>query len=141
METKKYRKVRTDNVEIGFGKHRGQLWTRLPVSYLRWIMQQERKGQIEKAQDYAGSELERRGTDLSIEMEITPHAINKCSLRHMGLYRAKKKKDEGIYTFILRMASFSIEKGEELVDGKRKIAGVTFCFDFSLCQPVLKTVF
>lgn len=136
-----HRKVQTENVEIGFGKHRGQLWTRVPVSYLRWILQQERKGQMEKAQDYAGSELARRGTDLTIEMEISPHAINKFSLRHMAYYRAKAKKDEGLYSFILRTASMAIEKGEELVDGKRKFDNITFCFDFSLCEPVLKTVF
>lgn len=31
-------KVDTHNKVIVFGKHKGERWTRLPISYLKWIM-------------------------------------------------------------------------------------------------------
>ncbi len=33
--------INTHHLTVGFGKHKGELWTRVPVSYLRWLVNSE----------------------------------------------------------------------------------------------------
>jgi hypothetical protein len=48
----------THNLQIEFGKHKGERWTRLPIGYLRWLINVD-----SEVADIARAELERRGTE------------------------------------------------------------------------------
>ena len=68
---------------IGFGKHKGERFTRLPVSYLRWMINEKtRQHEIAKA------EFDRRG-DTMPKVDLSGHAIDKASLRCLGIWQGK----------------------------------------------------
>lgn len=69
------KKIDPHGKRITFGKHKGELFTRLPVSYLKWMVN-------EKAQEWeiAKAEFERRGDTMPL-VELSGHAIDNASLR------------------------------------------------------------
>lgn len=132
----------THGITISFGKHKGELYTRLPVSYLRWILNQTSNNPtISVAKQLAAEELARRGTDVDIGIEITAHALDRCSLRCLDLYLRKRKRDEGLHTWMARMAKRALESAG--LDQPARIAyhGVIWVFDYGECYPTVKTVF
>lgn len=132
--------MNTQNIVVDFGKHKGELWTRVPADYLRWLVNQPiTEGQFSHNHDMAQAELDRRGTKVSHDVDVSPHAIDKASLRLRRTWHETAFNDqEGIYTWLSRIATEANKKfpGEEKV----KYKGIRFVFKLGLQFPVLKTV-
>lgn len=124
------------NLKCDFGMHEGKLYTRIPVSYLKWMVNRNHpKAYI------ASAELARRGT-VTPEIEITGHAIDRVSLRHMDKYLESRRSKEGIHAWLHRMAKKSKSKKFQYKKSHYRYNGITFVFseEGETIWPVLKTV-
>ena len=127
--------INTHGVKINFGKHKGELFTRLPVSYLRWMINESAP-----MSEYAKAEFERRG-DTMPKIELSGHAIDNASIRVRKIWHETKlTQDEGIYSWLQRVTLEAIEKGEKLPSGKIKYLGMKFVIQKGDEFPVLKTI-
>ena len=125
--------INTHNLVIEFGKHRGERWTRLPVSYLRWLANEAPEWSAT-----ANAELERRGTLLSRDVELSSHAVDRASLRCRKIWHETSQPDEGLYSWLVRMATEALAKcGEQ---EKVRYNGLKLVFAFGAYYPVLKSV-
>lgn len=118
----------THNLIINFGKYAGERWTRLPVSYLRWLANSA-AGEVKKL---AESELERRGTTIPTTVELSGHAIDRAS------QITKVWMREGVYSWLQRRAEEALQS-----DVKHEVVyykGLKFVFVFGEYYPTLKTV-
>jgi hypothetical protein len=120
---------------INYGKHKGDLFTRLPRSYLVWMIN-ERAPQWEIAK----AEFERRG-DTMPKIELSGHAIDNASLRVRKIWHeTKASQEEGLWSWLQRVSLEALEKGEKLPSGKTKYMGMKFVFEEGEEFPVLKTI-
>lgn len=127
--------MNTHNVTIDFGKHKGELWTRLPIGYLKWMLN-EMPPDSEKYQ-MAESELARRGDTMPREVEISNHAIDKASLRVRKAWHTDRGQDEGLYSWLVRISTEVLsDKQEERIRHK----GCVLVFTYGNFFPTLKTV-
>lgn len=126
--------INTHDMIVDFGKHKGERYTRLPVSYLRWMVNENHS-----RADIAAAELQRRGTTLP-DMDISGHAIDRASQHCLKIWKATARQDEGLHAWLCRMAADALEKGDVLADGKIAFAGMKFAFEKDGVWPVLKTV-
>ena len=120
--------INTHNLIINFGKHKGAQWTRLPVSYLRWLAN-ECNGE---KKDTALAELYRRGTTMPTTLELSGHAIDRAS-------QITKQWDKiGVHSWLLRIADEALAKA----NGKEEVVHDVFKFVFQYGDfyPVLKTI-
>jgi hypothetical protein len=133
--------INTHNLIVDFGKHKGERWTRVPASYLRWLVNQpEEIPGMEKNKDIAKAELERRGTKIGKGIvEISSHAIDSASLRVRKTWHETSNKGEGLYTWLLRIAQEAVESTNEQPE-KLIYKGIKFVFKWGNEFPVLKTV-
>jgi hypothetical protein len=135
-------------IVIDFGKHDGQLMTRVPVDYLRWLANMDRH-YIRNGRDYtamARQELNRRGGAYD---SIIPslHAVDRFSTRFPDRWEDRTR---GLASFLAAMSDLAWEQGrviatwrgpgEKIV--KKKYDGIVFVF---YCNEkgeplVLKTV-
>lgn len=69
-------------IVLPFGKHRGQLITRVPVDYLQWLTTQAITFDQKEWSLLAKEELKRRGTRYDGIMP-SHHAIDRFSMRHL----------------------------------------------------------
>lgn len=129
----------THNVTMPFGKHKGELLTRVPVSYLRW-MANETSMDV-KWQELAKAEWERRG-DTMPEVELSGHAIDRASLRvRKSWHRTAKSPDEGLYSWLQRMTLEAIQSGEKgKEDNVYFYSGLKFVIAKGNEFPSLKTI-
>lgn len=120
--------------KIDYGKHKGELFTRLPRGYLVWMIN-------EKAPmwEVAKAEFERRG-DTMPKVELSGHAIDNASLRVRKIWHQSRGKDEGLYSWLQRMTLEAIEKGVYVEDGKIEHMGVKWVIAQGEEFPTLKTV-
>jgi len=120
--------------QIAFGKHKGELFTRLPVSYLKWMINN-------KTQDWeiAKAEFDRRGDTMPV-VELSGHAIDNASIRVRKTWHETKNDGEGLYSWLQRMTLEAIEKGEKLDSGKIKYKGMKFVIVEGEEFPTLKTI-
>lgn len=117
------------------GKHRGERITRVPVSYLKWMIRERHS-----LADHAQAELDRRGIGAERpEIEISGHAIDSASLRVRKTWHEQRDQDEGLHSWLLRQAAAALQDGERRGD-KIAYAGVLFVFEAEGEWPVLKTV-
>lgn len=91
----------THNLMITFGKYQGQRWTRLPVDYLVYIVNQFDKEK--RAYKLAQSELDRRGTIIDHSVVISSHAINRASISCIKAWRVDRGGGEGLYSWLKRV--------------------------------------
>lgn len=118
---------------VSFGKHKGERWTRIPVSYLRWLINVESQ--------YAGqakAELERRGTVLEHEFHISGHAIDRFYLRYFkdgALKREDIVEMGGIYSALYKIASEALANAQ----GKEEVRYKKFKFIFKY-EPLTTTL-
>ncbi len=127
--------INTHNMVVDFGKHKGELWTRLPISYLKWLV-----NETDNYKELAQAELDRRGVILEPEMELSGHAIDRASIYCLGWWEhSRLSKNEGIHAWLYRVASEALEKGEK-EDGKVYYNGLKFIFKFGAVFPILKTI-
>jgi len=123
--------MNTHGIVLDFGKHAGTLLTRVPVSYLRWMANETDK------KDMALAELKRRGTILP-ELELSGHSINRFSLRFLDVWKTNKQDDEGLHSFMLRIASEALK--QECIGEIYTYMGIKFVFEQNMEYPILKTV-
>ncbi len=121
-------------VTLTFGKFKGELITRVPVSYLKFMIN---SGTPQS--DVARAEFLRRG-DTMPKVELTGHAIDNASIRCRKRWHETKKTDEGLYSWLQRMTLEAIEHGEELPSGKIKYQGMKFVVAQGEEYPVLKSI-
>jgi hypothetical protein len=128
----------THGIVIPFGKHKGELLTRVPVSYLRWMSNEPNMDA--KWKELAKAEWERRG-DTMPKVEISAHAIDRASLRvRKTWHRNRSHEDEGLYSWLSRVTLEAIEKGKKLDNGKIEYMGLKFVVAEGEEFPSLKTV-
>ena len=119
-------------MRIDFGKHAGERYTRVPVSYLRWMVNVRHP----KA-DIAEAELNRRGTTLPT-LEISHHAIDRASVHLLDKWRKWRQKDEGLYSWLHRVANQAWQKDQSA--DRVEFGGIVFVFERDGAWPVVKTV-
>ena len=125
--------MNTHGLIIDFGKHSGTLYTRVPVGYLKWMVQSNHP----KA-DIARAELERRGT-VTPEIDISGHAIDSASNRLLGVWTGTKTEGEGLNAWLCRLALEAFKSGPLDDEGCIRYKGIKWVFDPGE-WPVLKTV-
>jgi len=126
--------MNTHHLKIDFGKHKGELFTRIPVSYLKWMINAGTK-----QSDIAQAEFDRRGSTMPT-VELSGHAIDNASLRVHKIWHENRDKDEGLYTWLQRMTLEAIDKGEQIDAGKFRYKGMKFVIASGEEFPILKTV-
>ena len=125
----------TPQLKCDFGRHKGTLWTRVPVSYLKWMLN---SGHDKK--DIAEAELKRRGT-VTPNLEISGHAIDKASLRCLEIWgETRKSEEEGLHAWLIRMCGEATEKGTHKDRDTYFYSGMKFVFIQDGVWPVLKTI-
>ena len=125
--------INTHHLVVGFGRHKHTPYTRLPVSYLTWMVNNRTK-----ECEYARAELKRRGTVMPT-MDISGHAVDRASQKLMGAWTRTRLPDEGIHAWLIRMATEAREQGRK--HGEKIVyRGIQFAFEEGLQWPVLKTV-
>lgn len=123
--------INNHNEFIEFGKHKGERWTRLPVSYLKWQwLSNETEGE---PREYAEAELERRGTTDYGEVELSGHAIDRAS------QITNDWKDEGVHSWLLKITNEALEKIED-EDTEVVHNGYKFAFVHGRHYSTLKTI-
>lgn len=128
----------THGVKLTFGKHKGELLTRVPVSYIRWMANEV--GLDPQWRMLARAEHERRGNTYPA-IELSGHAIDNASLRCRRIWHeTATDKEEGIYSWLMRVSLEALEKGVKLESGKVKYLGMTFVFAEGTEFPTLKTI-
>ena len=123
---------------VDFGKHKGERWTRIPLSYLRWLINERTQ-----YSDIAKAELERRGADLIFkkEVELSGHAIDKASLRlRKRWHETKIDENEGLFSWLERMAGEALTVSFNSEQTNIIYKGIKFAFMRGEIYPVLKTV-
>jgi hypothetical protein len=129
--------MNTHNLIVDFGKHKGERWTRIPISYLKWL--------INSGTQYANiaqSELERRGITTPTDLELSGHALDRTSLFCWKVWKDNRKKEEGLYSWLYRIATEALEKGTVFGEDKecRVYMGLRLVYNFGELYPTLKTV-
>ena len=123
----------THGLKIDFGKHQGEFFTRIPVNYLKWMINNQTKQHL-----IAKAEFERRG-DTMPSVELSGHAIDNASLRVLGIWQEKSQDGEGFYSWLQRITLEAIEHGIEK-KGKIRYIGMKFVVIKGDEFPVLKTI-
>lgn len=136
--------INTHGLRIDFGKHGpqdgqpGELWTRVPVGYLKWIVNEP--NMADERKEVAQAELERRGT-VTPTIEVSGHAIDRASLSLRKTWHLTAvNKDEGLHAWLCRVAAEALERGEPVGDNRIVYLGMRFAFEHGDQWPVLKTV-
>jgi len=122
----------TSSEYISFGRHRGLPYTRVPVSYLRWMINCNHP-----EKNLAEEELKRRGSVFP-NVEISGHAIDRVSLRCLDIWQAAHRENEGIHAWLVRICEEALKKP---LHQKRRIhhMGLVLIFEYEGSWPVLKT--
>lgn len=128
--------ITTHGIKITFGKHKGLLVTRVPVSYLRWMANEV--NMEDSWRKTAQSELTRRGSTMP-QIELTGHAIDRASLRVWHQWNATRGKGEGLHSWLQRMTLEAIAKGERRAS-KIVYLGMKFVVEAGEEFPVLKSI-
>jgi hypothetical protein len=130
--------INTHDLIVDFGKHKGERWTRVPIGYLTWMVNENHS-----RADIARAELERRGTVLDHDLVLSGHAIDRASLNCRKIWHeTAKDENEGLYSWLYRMATEALE-GAELSPGteiERVHNGLKLAFAVGEIYPELKTV-
>lgn len=130
--------IDTHGMTVDFGKHRGERWTRIPVSYLRWIVNNEPR---HSRADIAEAELARRNIDAKDrEVEISGHAIDSASLRVRKIWHSTRGDNEGLHAWLLRMCEEALSNHKPDSDGRVIHNGMKLVFQSGSHYPTLKTV-
>lgn len=126
--------IDTHHWKMPNGRHKGELITRMPISYLKWMVNERHQ-----YADYAAAELKRRGT-VTGELDISGHALDQASLRLLGFWQKTKDIDEGLHAWLLKRAAIALAEGERRDKGKIVHDTIQFVFELDGVWPVLKTV-
>lgn len=126
--------MNTHGVTVNFGRHKGQLLTRVPVSYLKWMV-----GCRHSQATLAQAELDRRGT-VTPDCDISGHAIDRASLLCRKIWHENRSESEGLHAWLVRVTLEALQHGEKLDSGKIRYCRMKFVIEQDGLWPVLKTV-
>ena len=129
--------INTHGVTLDFGKHRGTLLTRVPLSYLKWMLNESTMAP--RWRELAKAEFERRG-DTMPRVELTGHAIDNASLRVLHLWESTRNRREGLYSWLTRVTLRALEEGIRLPNGKIRFWGMKLVIEPGEEFPVLKSI-
>lgn len=128
---------------IDFGKYKGELWTRLPIGYLRSLANKKDNQRAAMAM----AELQRRGTTPDQEVEITNHAVDRASLNFTRRWHKDTFGQDprpGLYSWLYKKTAAAWHRvkarpapGEIVRVEHEKII---FVFQGGMHSPILKTV-
>lgn len=126
--------INTHEFRMPSGRHKGELITRVPVGYLKWMVNSGHpRG------DYAAAELARRGTITPTLDVSSGHAIDRASIFARRVWKQTRTKDEGLYSWLCRVAAEALQKPED-DQGRHRHLGFNFVFEKDGVWPVLKTI-
>lgn len=144
----------THNARVEFGKHAGELVTRVPVSYLRWASGARvnalvtlKDGRSLPFHEVAQAEMSRRGERLQ-DVDVSSHAIDRLSQRFLAVWQEHRKPDEGLMTWAQRMTdtlyrqyktSAVLVTAEEEAQVTIEHLGIRWVIQKDLAVPVLLT--
>lgn len=129
--------MKTEGLKIQFGKYNGELWTRVPASYLKWLANES----TDAAGNLAKAELMRRGTVIDGSLDIAPHAIDRASLKLTGIYmKTRKDREEGLYTWLFRKANEALAESPGMKPTDVVYDGMKFVFKHGEYYPILITI-
>lgn len=126
--------IDTHNLACDFGKHKGTAYTRLPVSYLFWMVNCNHS-----RADIAQAELDRRGTVLP-DVDVSGHAIDRASLNCRKIWHENKQEGEGLYSWLCRVSKEALDISNVDEKGRYHYLNMKFAFGEDTTYPVLKTV-
>jgi len=129
--------IDTHGLRVDFGKYRGERYTRLPVSYLRWMVNDgHKKAHIARA------ELERRDIPLNdTVVEISGHAIDQASKRILKVWRKERRPNEGLHRWLTRTCEKALRNTNGLdKDGRIYYMGLKLVFAQGELYFTLKTI-
>lgn len=115
-------------------RHAGELFTRIPASYLKW-MAQANHPEAEIAQ----AELDRRNI-VTPEIDVSGHSIDSASNRLLGTWTSTRQGEEGLHAWLCRISLEAYRSGEPDEGGNIIHNGIRFVFAKDGKWPVLKTV-
>jgi hypothetical protein len=133
MAIKGGRSIETHGLKINFGKHKGELFTRLPLTYIKWMI----NGNTPLA-DIAKAELKRRGSKLP-EIELSRHAIDRASLYLLVKWSTDCNDNEGLATWLERVTLEALAQGVP-IGNKIHYKGMKFVIKEGEEFPILVTV-
>lgn len=123
------------------GKYKGAPITGVPTFYLRKFIAHRKASEL---RDLAVKELERRGEVDFPNIEITSHAIDRASIRLGYLWAESSEKEEGLVTWLARMADEALAKYKRNPDRgsvvRVKHKSIVFVFELKYITPVLVSV-
>lgn len=126
--------INTHGMICEFGKHKGTPYTRLPVSYLLWMVNVKHS-----KQEIAQAELDRRGT-VAPDLDLSGHAIDRASLRCLNIWQSTRQKGEGLHAWLARVGREALDAAPPDKDGRCFYMGMKLAFEMDGAWPVLKTV-
>lgn len=126
--------INTHGMICDFGRHKGTPYTRLPVSYLTWMVNSNHS-----RVEIAKAELKRRGT-VTPDLDVSGHAIDRASLLCRRTWHETRAKDEGLHAWLCRVAREALDAGNVNDKGRYEHLDIQFAFDAEGAWPVLKTV-
>jgi len=129
-------RINTHNLIIEFGKHKGERWTRVPISYLKWLINAGTQHALT-----ASAELKRRGVILKHELEVSSHAIDRASQTCLLLFMEDRSRTEGIYSWLHNIASLALKTKEHPHQKEIVFNGIKFVFEYGEVFPTLKTLY
>lgn len=127
--------INTHGLVCDFGKHAGTLYTRIPVSYLQWMINADHP----KA-DIARAEVKRRNTVVP-DMDISGHAIDGASTRCLKTWDETRLIAEGLHAWLVRQTKAAIEANNVDEHGRLHHLGLVFVVARDGEWPVLQTIF
>lgn len=155
--------IDTHGLKMTFGKHVGELVTRVPVGYLRWAVSIGADSEVPLKDggsvpfaEVAKAEIERRGERLQ-DVEVSAHAIDRLSLRFRKVWHENRNPDDGLYTWAQKytlglLAMWKAgkiqpkETEDRMVDGQLVVErvvfehlGIKWVIQVNLVIPVLLT--
>lgn len=143
--------IDTHHAKVWFGKHQGQLLTRVPIGYLNWGVAVAADGPVELSDgrmvafhEAARAEIQRRGERIQ-DMDISGHAIDRMSDRYISRWADLKKEGEGLYSFMQRVAKAAIDENAGAEPDERGIVqvnkhGLVWCIKVDQAVPTVITV-
>lgn len=132
--TNKTVELSTHNYLLPRGRYAGHRITRVPVKYLFYLINSK-----SDLKEIAQSELARRKCPVP-DIDLSAHAVDQASLRLLKRWRELGNKDEGIFSWLLRVGTQALKSGTYTGDNKIAYKKMLFVFDIEPDMPVLKTV-
>lgn len=125
----------THHYRMKLGRYKGERLTRVPQSYLRWIVKQ---GDSHAEHDLALAELNRRGCVLPC-IDISAHAIDRASQRLLKHWRKMREGDEGLHAWLARISMDAIAHHGKR-EGQLTYRGIVFDVTPDGVWPTVRSV-